>query len=223
MSAALLPSFGLQRPPQDPQRLARLVLSEPRFRVRIAHVTPSPWAAFLQWLHDRWNDFARIFSHSVHVAPGVQIAGGDVLLGLCIVGVLAVAIRLGAQYVREFSPPAQQRRVEPRVAARGLYVRAGTAAEAGRWAEAIALLFAAALALLDVRGLLHDDPSRTVNECRRDVRASAPACSAAFDRIAQAFTAAAFAGTGATPETWAATRAAYEELMHAAPGGGHAA
>jgi hypothetical protein len=224
MSPAPLPAFGSRRPPQDPHHLAKMILAEPRFRVHVAPVRTDPWGRLLAWLQARWHDLTTAFGQHVHVGPQAQVAAGDILLALALLAVVVMAVRLGAQYLRDFTVPAPYRRLlEPRLAARALYQRSLHAAEEGRCAEAIALIFNAALTLLDVRGLVHDDPSRTVNECRGDVLRSAPACAPPFDRIAHAFTAAAFSRTGASVESWSAARSAYEELVSLAPAEQHAA
>jgi hypothetical protein len=103
--------------------------------------------------------------------------------------------------------------------AAALYAAAQSAAQSGRYAGAIALLFQAALAALDARGVLRDDPARTVNECRKDVRRHAPAFAGQFDVIARAFTGAIYAEDRVDAQEWSAVDRAYA-LFLAAHGDG---
>jgi hypothetical protein len=96
--------------------------------------------------------------------------------------------------------------------AQTLYLQSTRAADRGDYAEAASLLFRAALAALDLRGVVHDDPSRTVNECRAAVRERAPQSTAPFDTIARTFTAALYADAPVSAQQWNAARSAFAEL-----------
>lgn len=210
-----LPAFG-HRPPADPHALARTILAEPRFRVRVAPVRTAWWTPITKWLGDRWNQLVDAFTHHVKIGTGASIAIGDLLLIAVIALVVIVAVRLLMQYVREAAPADHARRLEPHASSEDLYAEAQRAAQHGEYARAIALLFSGALAALDVRGVVHDDPSRTVNECRREVRARAPQCSASFDIVARAFSAVVYADAPVSAEQWERARDAYQQVIGAA-------
>lgn len=204
--------LGEQRPPHDPAGLAREILAQPRFRVRV-HV-PQPhtwWDSIRQWLGDRWNQLMDAFSHHVHLGSRWSVATGDVLIGAIIVLVVFVAVRLLLTMAREgaSAPGAQSSALPVNADARELHDSAMRAAQHGAYGVAVALLFQAALALLDARGMLRDDPARTVNECRSDVRRRAARLAPPFDRIARSFTAAVYAEELLTPAQWSDARDAY--------------
>jgi hypothetical protein len=153
------------------------------------------------------------FSHHVHVAPNVSIAFGDLLIAIAVGVVAVVAIRLALGIARDQNRSAGGARTLPqRTDADALYARSVRAAQEGDFGEAASLLFRAALAALDLRGVLHDDPSRTVNETRAAVRVHAPQCVSSFDTIARAFTAAFYADEPISPEQWDAARKAFAQL-----------
>lgn len=210
-----LPAFG-QRPPADPHAIARAILAEPRFRIRVAPVRTAWWTPITKWLGDRWHQLIDAFTHHVKIGTGASIAIGDLLLIAVIGLVVVVTVRLILQYVREAAPAEHARRLESHASSEDLYADAQNAAQQGEYARAIALLFSGALAALDVRGVVHDDPSHTVNECRREVRARAPQCSAPFDIIARAFSAVVYADAPVSAEQWERAREACKEVIGAA-------
>lgn len=206
-----LAQFGAKAPARDPQALAREILAQSRFRMEVgaAH-SRTWWDAARDWLGDRWHQLIDAFSHHVRLGAKTTVAFGDVLLVLAIVLVVAVAMRLLLGMAREGSAANASAHALPvRADAGALHAAAQQAAQQGSYAVAIALLFRAVLATLDARGLLRDDPARTVNECRRDVRARAAHLSAPFDRIARAFTSAVYAEDRVTPEHWLDAERAY--------------
>lgn len=210
-----LPAFGAQPPPHDPHALAREILSERRFRVHVANPAHKTWwEVATSWLQDRWNELGRTFAHHVHIGAKASVAAGDIILAVTAGVVLIVAIRLISAYVRETVIPAHAvREIAPHLAAEALFAQSMHAGELGEYAAAIALVFRAALAALDIRGVVHDQPSRTVNECRREVRERAPAFLAPFDALARIFTAALYADAPVTQAQWAAAREAYTRLV----------
>lgn len=215
MIARGLPAFGSQPPPHNPHGLALQILSERRFRIR---VTAPPhktwWDIALSWLQNRWNDLVQAFAHHVRFGAAVSIASGDLILLFVAALVLIIAIRLLSGYIRESAAPAHDvRGLSPRAATDALFAQSMRAAELSQYAAAISLLFRAALAALDVQGLVHDQPSRTVNECRREVGERAPGFLAPFDALARIFTAALYADAPVTQAQWTAARDAYMRLI----------
>jgi len=218
---AALPIFGASRPPIDAHLLARRILSASRFRMRVETPSRKTWWDFaVGWLSDRWNQLVYAFAHHVRVGATTSIAAGDIILLVAAGAVLFVAIRLVANYVREGTTAKSVQIVPPRVAAEALYACSLRIAAEGDYAAAITLLFRSALVALDLRGIVHDEPSLTVNESRQEVRRRAPRFTAPFDALARIFTAAVYAEALVTPAQWSAAREAYDKL---AQGSGDAA
>lgn len=210
-----LASFGSHVPARDPQALAREILSQSRFRIHAQ--TPAArtwWDAVRDWLGDRWNQLLNAFSHHVRLGGSASTAIGDVLLAVIIVLVVVVLVRLLLSVARDGFAGAGDGISALAVPAdpAALHQQARQAAQQGAYALAIALLFRASLAALDARGLLRDDPARTVNECRRDVRARAASLSGGFDCIARIFTAAVYAEDRVGAEQWNDAQRAYDEI-----------
>lgn len=167
----------------------------------------------MQWLADRWHQIVDAFSHHVHVGPKVSLAFGDVLLAAAIAVVAIVGIRLILSIAREQNRPAAgSRLLAQRLDADALYAQSTRAAGRGDYRAAATLLFRASVTALDLRGVVHDDPSQTVNETRAAVRAHAPASISTFDVIARTFTAALYADAPVSMEQWGAARNAFLQL-----------
>ena len=214
MNSGGLRAFGTLRPPIDPQALARKIVAEPRFKIAVLRPKPKTWwDVFTQWLADRWHQLIDAFSHHVHVAPNVSAAFGDVLLAIAIGAVVVVAIRLAFGIARDPNRSIAAARALPQhLDAETLYVQSSRAADRGDYAAAATLLFRAAVATLDLRGVVHDDPSRTVNETRAAVRVRAPQSVSPFDTIARTFTAALYADAPVSREQWHTACDAFAEL-----------
>lgn len=171
------------------------------------------WDVAVSWLQDRLRQLSEAFAHHVHLTGKTSVAVGDVILALASAVVLIVALRLIAGYVRERAAPASAiHEISPRLTADELYARSTRAAASGEYNAAITLLFRAALAALDIRGAVHDEPSRTVNECRRELRERASRLLPAFDALARIFTAALYADAPVTAVQWNEAREAYAQL-----------
>jgi hypothetical protein len=204
--------LGTQQPPHEPAALARRILSESRFRVLLpAHQARTWWDTLMQWIADRWNQLLDAFSHHLHVGGNWSVATGDVLIAAVIILVIFIIVRLLMSMAKEPDAASGIRTSALRVHAdpAELHAAAMAAAQHGAYAVAVALLFQAALAVLDARGVLRDDPARTVNECRSDVRRRAAQLSAPFDRIARIFTAAVYAEVRMNPDQWTQAQEAY--------------
>lgn len=214
------PQLGVKPPPHDPAALAREILSQPRFRVRVSAPQERPWwDAIRRWLADRWSDLANAFAQHVHFGRTAGIATGDVLIVLAIALVVVILVRLLLGVTREnLAAHGSVTQLAHRAGASALHAAACETAREGAYAAAIALLFRAALERLDARGLLRDDPARTVNQCRRDVRARASRLSAPFDSIARTFTAAVYAEDRITPAHWSEAEDAYRAFAAQADG-----
>jgi Domain of unknown function (DUF4129) len=207
--------LGSQPAMHDPQALARGILLQSRFRLHMQTVPAhSWWDAARDWIAARWNQLLEAFAHHVRIGGTTGVAIGDLLLVLAIGGAIAMVARLLLTIDRDRSQTAMSnaRALPVHADAAALHAQAHEAAASGAYALAIARLFRAVLAGLDARGILRDDPSRTVNECRRDVRERAAAFSSAFDCIARAFTAAVYAEDHVSSQQWNDAERAYGEI-----------
>lgn len=214
MSPGGLHAFGTLRPPIDPHALAQTIVADPRFRIAVTRPKPKTWwDSLVQWLSDRWTQLIDAFAHRVHVGERTSATIGDILILAVIAIVVIAGVRLLLGLLREHAPSLTARPLPAHASAQSLFALGDRAAEAGRYAAAIALVFRAALVELDVQGVVHDDPSRTVNECRGAVRQRAPECAAAFDTIARAFTDALYADAPVSARQWSAARDAYHALI----------
>jgi hypothetical protein len=211
-----LPVFGAQRPPHDPAVLVRGILAQSRFRIQAAAAPSHTWWDQLRnWVGEQWTRLMDAFAHHVKIGPRASVAIGDVLIALLALLVVGVGLRLLLGAVRSGTPARGviASPLAPHANAHELWEAAQHAAAAGAFASAIALAFRAVLATLDTRGVLRDDPARTVNECRRDVRARAPRLSAAFETIARIFTAAVYAEDRVGIEQWSEVERAYGTFL----------
>lgn len=214
MNAGGLPVFGAHAPPLDPRAVARAILAEPRFaRAHNAPAQETWWDRVLHWLGDEWDRLARALSHSVHIGTGTSVAAGDLIIAASAALVIVVLVRLLSQYVRQGAARAGAVPVSGKDSARKLYRQSLAAASSGRYAEAVTLLFRAALAALDVRGVVHDDPSFTVNECRREVGRAEPHFAAPFDALARIFSDVLYADAPVGPQTWNEALRAYAQIV----------
>ncbi len=153
-----------------------------------------------------------LFGHSLHFG-GINLASlGDLLLLLAAAALVVLAVRLLLLFSREGARATAYSDVAPLVQARDWHARSLRAADSGDFRRAAILLFGAALRTLNLRGLMRDEPSRTVNECRRELRARAPGAVADFEIVARTFTAALYAEMPVTAGQWEAARLAYEHL-----------
>jgi hypothetical protein len=69
---------------------------------------------------------------------------------------------------------------------------------------------------LDLRGVVRDERSATINELRRALHERDGALEPAFVEIARLYTAAAYAQIPAGPDAWQRARAAYDHLAASA-------
>ena len=214
MNAGGLPVFGAHRPPFEPHALARTILSEPRFQVRVsAPARKTWWDVLVGWLGDRWHDLLGAFGKHIHVSAGVSVATGDIVIVVVAALVIFVAVRLLSQYIAEgVSQAGTLRAVASRAGAAELYEMSLEASRRGDYGSAVSLLFRASLAVLDLRGVVHDDPSSTVNESRRQVRRTEPRLVEPFDVLSRAFTAVVYADVPVSQTQWANAREAYLRL-----------
>lgn len=170
----------------------------------------------LQWLADRWNDLWNALASHVKLGRAGASLVGDLIVVLCVLTIAAIGahLLLQLQYERTRREGAVAL-TQPR-SAHALAALAAQAAQAGDYARAIRLVFIAAVTLLDLRGVVRDERSATVNELRRALHERDGALEPAFVEIARLYTAAAYAQMPAGPEAWERARSAYERLAASA-------
>lgn len=205
-------------PPMDITRAVRAELAVPgRYHLeKGAPAHRSLLGLIFQWLYDRWNDLWNAFGSHIKIGRAGTSIIGDVLVVTVVVAIALVGAHLLMQLEYE-----RTRRdlaislVVPR-SAHALAALAAQAASTGDYARAVRLLFIAAVTLLDLRGVVRDERSATVNELRRRLHERDGALEPAFVEIARLYTAVAYAQTPAGPDAWQRARAAYENLAASA-------
>ncbi len=194
----------------------RAELSVPgRYRLHAlpVHARANWWQLFVDWIGGWWNSLARRFIPHVHFGTRGADLAGDVIVVLCVALIAFAALRLmmAIQLAKE-----RRARVVPigrsSHDAHRHFTAAITAAGEGRYAGAVRALFAATVELLDVRGVLHDERSATVNDLRGLLRQRNRYEEIAFSTIARIYTDAAYAERPIDAALWQAARTAYDAL-----------
>ena len=164
--------------PALPSRALDEVLSRPEFGGPQPTQPPGWLTRFVDWLGDALAALPSWTDEAILIVLG--------LLALLLVIALLRDGGLGARPPSTDADPAQDDASRPRVPAAEWNRRGREAMAAGRHSEAVVFLFRAIVAHLAESGILHDDPSRTNREHRRDLRRR-PAEAEAFDRAVPSF------------------------------------
>ncbi|HTX59117.1 MAG TPA: hypothetical protein VMH02_05515 [Verrucomicrobiae bacterium] len=222
--AALRRALDATAPPSKAPDLAAMAARELAAPGRY-HLTEAPqrprtswWARFWTWIAEQLRKlFSALFGRA-HISRGGAAAIGDVLIALAAAVLLFAVWRLLAQlqFARERGRTSAEALAEP-LDARAFFARAQAAASAGDLALASRLLFVAAVLALDLRGAVANDPSATVGDLRRALRARDAALLGAFDAVAGPFVCSAYAERPVAPSDWARARAAFFALLPAEP------
>ena len=205
------------RPPVDLVQAVRAELATPGcYHLAPPRAVRRSWLEMLfGWLADRYTQFVHALSAHLHVgARGLSLAG-DVIIVACVIVLGVVAARLLIALQLERSRASEAVPLGSGRSAFALSQSAAAAAASGEYNRAVRLLFAAAVTLLDLRGVLHDDASATIDELRRELRARNAAADAPFAEIATVYAATAYAERPADSVSWERARARYDELMKA--------
>lgn len=207
-----------QNPPHDLVQAVRAELAVPgRYHLTEARVAHRSWLQLaLQWLYDRYSEFLHALAAHVKVGPNGVSLFGDVVVVLCVVVLGVAGARLLIALQVERARTRQAIAIGPARSAHAIALAAANAAAEGDYARAVRLLFAASVTLLDLRGVLHDDPSATVNDLRRALRTRNADAEAPFVDIARTFSACAYAEEQLDASAWGAAREAYDRLSNAA-------
>jgi uncharacterized MAPEG superfamily protein len=167
----------------------------------------------MTWVADRLSDLFTLLQQHVKIGPAGASAIGTAVVVLCVLGVAAIGAHLLLQF--EFARTRQAGAVAlaPVRSAHALAALAGRSALAGDYARAIRILFLAAVTLLDLRGVVRDERSATINELRRALCARDERLEPAFVAIAHVYTSAAYAESPVGETAWNSARAAYDDLV----------
>ena len=203
------------KPPHDIVRAVRAELAVPgRYHLHAA-VRPQRRSLLEQlfsWFVDRLRDFERAIAAHVHVNPAQRGIFGDLVVASAVLVVAYVGARLLAQAQIDRAQRAVGMPLSPARSAHALSIRAAQAAAEGDYARAVRILFAAAVTLLDLRGIVRDDESATINDLRRALHAHERAVEAPFIEIARIYTSAAYAERPTDASAWERAQRAYGEL-----------
>lgn len=205
-------------PGGDPRDVARAILAGGRFRLAPASAAPAQrswwdvaWAWVVTQLKALLGGIGRVLGghNPLETVIGFGLIGAALLLlGLLTYRLVRSAVRVrGPRRAGGFAAGVD-------VAARSsddLRAAALAAARAGRFREAAALLFAAAVRGLDEGGRIAYDPARTPGEYRRLVR------DPAFDALAGDTVVALFAAAEPSGELFERMCGNYEKFLAAAP------
>ncbi len=173
-------------------------------------------AVLWQWLVDRWNDLFQQLVRHVKIGPRGASLIGDALVIACALAIAALCAHLLTQFQLERTRRTRVVEIAPVRSAHALAALAVQAAEGGDYARAVRTLFMAMVTLLDLRGIVHDERSATVNELRRALHERAGGLEPAFVEVARLYTSAAYAQAPVDEVAWQRARAAYDRLAASA-------
>jgi hypothetical protein len=205
------------RPPIAIVRAVRAELAVPgRYHLAANPSHRSLFDMLLQWLGDRWNELWSLLTSHLKLGPGGTSLIGDAIVVLCVGAIAVIGAHVLSQFQYERTRRARVTALAAPRSAHALAAQAAQAAQAGDYARAIRLVFIAAVTLLDLRGVVRDERSATINELRRALHERDGALEPAFVEIARLYTAAAYAQMPAGPDAWQRARAAYDQLATSA-------
>jgi hypothetical protein len=197
-------------PHGDPRDVARAILAEPRFRgVSSDTAGPTWWDRLVEWFDKLMR---ALFGPLVDKHGDLLTVIGVVVAVALLLGVVVVLVLLLERFAPGLRGAGRARVPEARALseeqdAATLRARARAAATAGRFREAAALLWAAALRALDERGRVRFDAARSPSEWRRAVR------DPAFDELARDAVVALFGERAPDAAVLARMDAAYDVLL----------
>ncbi|MGZ3505646.1 MAG: hypothetical protein ACXWNK_03285 [Vulcanimicrobiaceae bacterium] len=205
-------------PARDPVALARAILAD-RHRFHLTAVSPrprpkTPLQALLEWLGGLYDRLMNAMHLHVHVTSAASSLAGDLIIAALIALLLFVLVRLLREVVPETSGgPSRSALLLHAPDASALYERSREAAARKDFPHAVALLFAATVAGLDLLGVAHAEASVTVGELRRTLQSRDAALLPRFEAIARPFNEAAYAGAPIGEVDWSAAHAAFLSLF----------
>lgn len=202
----------------DIEAAAKSILAEAAYRVAPTKPAQAPeetiWERILDWIV---TQFDKLFGGLAEATQKVPIVGkiiGYAIVGAAIVGLAFVGYRIARDLTSRRDRAAADigDALSINANADDLYALARDQARSGNAAPAVALLYQAALMLLDRVDRVEYDPSRTPGEYRRLVRRKAQTTADAFDALARLFVAVAFGRARAGSDEWDRADAAYSGI-----------
>jgi len=202
----------------DLEAAAKSILAESAYRVGATKPAqpqqPTIWERILNWIVDKINELFGGLATATQKVPMVGVVIGYAIVGAAIIGLAFVGYRIARRLTSRRDAPvaALGEALPPSTNADELYALARDAARSGNTAPAVALLYQAALVLLDRVDQIAYDPSRNPGEYRRLVRRNAQAIADAFDALARLFVAVAFGRANAGADDWLRADAAFSGI-----------
>jgi hypothetical protein len=164
-------------PHGDPRDVARSILSDRRFGEQTSDKKPDPtiWDRILTWIGDRLGELFNGIGHALGSNNPWNVALAWVVsIGIALAFIYLVYRLVSSYALSRAESPRRGRHVshalERQESGAALRRAALAAAQAGRYREAAALLFASAIQTLDELGRVPYDVARTPGEYRRIVR-----------------------------------------------------
>jgi hypothetical protein len=206
--------------PRDVGAVVKKILSDPVYAV--AHGAP-PAPKRESWLDLLLKRLAELWSKFLGRAAesgSASAAFGDIIAIIAVAAAAAalvyLIVRVALMLVARRARRRGEERIGTEIATLGdpdqSYAAASRAASEGSYGRAVALLFQAALVVLDRSGRVAYDPARTAGEYRRAVRQTATRAASPFDELARAFTDVAYADKNATEREWMSADASYSRF-----------
>jgi hypothetical protein len=203
-------------PPHDIVRAVRAELAIPgRYHLHTAVVQKSWLVRLIDWVGDLYQKYIGAIISHIHVGP----AGATIVGDMMIVIALGIVVYAGARLLISLNIADDRLGSGTLLPSRNAQALARTAAafaEGGDFARAIRTLFSAAIVLLDLRGVVADNESATINQFRRALRNRASGAEVPFGEIARAYTIVAFAEEPIGEPLWTKAREAYAAIAETA-------
>jgi hypothetical protein len=218
--AAALESAPSISTPRDVGGVVKKILSDPAYAVPHA---PPPVQQKESWLDLLLKRLAELWSKLLGRAAesgSTSIAFGDIVAIIAVAAAAAalvyLIVRIALMVAARRARHRGEERIGTEIATLGdpdqSYAAAQRAASDGSYGQAVALLFQAALVVLDRSGRVAYDPARTAGEYRRAVRQTTVRAASPFDELARAFTDVAYADKNATEREWMAADASFSRF-----------
>ena len=212
------PATSAAAPRSDLEAAAKSILAESAYRARVTKPAQPPqptiWDRILNWMIEKIDELFGGLATATQKVPILGVIIGYAIVGAAIMGLVFVGYRIARRLTsrRDVAVAGHGEALPVSTNADALYALARDTARSGNAAPAVALLYQAALVLLDRVDRIAYDPSRTPGEYRRLVRRNAQTIADAFDALARLFVAVAFGRASAGADDWLRADAAFSGI-----------